>query len=61
MHMNLTACKVMLRICKVDVVAFESDRDIPMVKTATQETEDLFLRNDKCICTTNLNLTEEIL
>ena len=34
----------MLRICKVDVVVFESDRDIPMVKTATQEIEDLFLR-----------------
>ena len=47
MHMNLTACKVMLRICKVDVVAFESDRDIPMVKTATQETEDLFLRKKR--------------
>ena len=26
---------------------YESDRDIPMVKTATQETEDLFLRKKR--------------
>ena len=28
---------------------YESDRDIPVVKTATQETEDLFLRKNDYI------------
>lgn len=61
----MTVCKVLLRICKADVVEisklfhvtadyllnddYESDTDIPAIQNATREVEDLFSKKKRAL------------